>query len=384
MAPAPGPPPRNPFRPTFGVSPTVLAGRSSLLTAFELGLAEGPGSPYRALIISGARGVGKTVVLNELEDTALRQGWVHLRAYPGPEMTATLVRTSIPELLDTLGSPTSRRMLTGGSIAGVGSVTAAADPAHRAPEPTLITRLREVARILAPRGAGVLITLDELQSADPGHLHDLATAVQDLMRDNHDIAFVAAGLPAGVADLLQQQGTTFLRRAHRVDLAGVAPAEASRLFADTAESGGRTMSAEAVAEAVRLSHGYPYLMQVVGSMTWAQANLQGADALTAGHVRKVSGPAVERMGLQIHAPSFQGVTGQQMRLLYALAELSPDNGPVRTGDIAARLGLAPNAISMAREALLRRSLVVVPSYGHLQFALPYAAHHLLAHPHLRP
>jgi hypothetical protein len=378
------PPPRNPFRPTFGVSPTVMAGRSSLLSAFGLGLAEGPGSPYRALIISGARGVGKTVLLNELEDSALAQGWVHLRAYPGPEMISTLVHTSIPELLDTLGSPTSRRMLSGGSITGVGSVTTVADPGHRRPQPTLITRLREVAAILQPRGTGVLITLDELQSADPRHLHDLATAVQDLMRDNHDIAFVAAGLPAGVEDLLQQEGTTFLRRAHRVDLTSVRPEEAARLFADTAESGGRVMETAAVDEAVRQSHGYPYLMQVVGSLAWAQANLQSADSITLDHVRMVREAAIERMGIQIHGPSFQGIPDQQMHLLHAIAELSPDNEPVRTGDIAAHLDVAPNAISMAREALLRRSLVIVPRYGYLQFALPYAADHLLAHPHLRP
>lgn len=375
---------RNPFRPTFGVSPTIMAGRSSLVSAFGLGLAEGPGSPYRALLISGARGVGKTVLLNELEDTALGQGWVHLRAYPGPEMVSTLVRTSIPELLDALDSPTPKRMLSGGSITGVGSVSAMADPGYRRPEPTLITRLREVATILQPRGTGVLITLDELQSAAPAHLHDLATAVQDLMRDNHDIAFVAAGLPAGVEDLLQQEGTTFLRRAHRVDLTSVAPEEAARLFRDTTDTGGRTMEPEAVAEAVRQSHGYPYLMQVVGSLAWAQANLQRTDSITSEQVRMVREAVIERMGIQIHSPSFQGVPDQQMHLLYAMAELSEDNQPVRTGDIAAHMGVAPNAISMAREALLHRSLVTVPSYGHLQFALPYAAEHLLTHPHLRP
>lgn len=71
---------RNPFRPTFGVSPTVLAGRDSLLQSFKLGLAEGPGSPFRALLISGSRGMGKTVLLNEFEDAAASQGWITLRA----------------------------------------------------------------------------------------------------------------------------------------------------------------------------------------------------------------------------------------------------------------------------------------------------------------
>ncbi len=70
------PRPRNPFRPTFGVSPHVLAGRDRLLADFELALAEGPGSPYRAILVSGARGIGKTVLLNELEDVARGLGWV--------------------------------------------------------------------------------------------------------------------------------------------------------------------------------------------------------------------------------------------------------------------------------------------------------------------
>jgi len=378
------PTPRNPFRPSFGVSPTVLAGRTPLLHAFTLALAEGPGSPFRVLLLSGTRGIGKTVLLNELEDAAHQQGWVTLRAYPGAGMVRTLVETTLPELLDTLGEPTGKRMLTGGSIAGLGSVTTAANPHHRTPEPTLITCLRQVADLLTPRGTGILITLDELQSADPGDLHELATAVQDLMRDNHDVALVAAGLLAGVEKLLQQEGTTFLRRAHRVDLTSVASAEAAELFTETASAGGRAMAPDAVAEAVNISQGYPYLMQVVGSLTWAQATLDQEDELSLKHVRSIRANAVQRIGLQIHGPSFHGVPDQQMNLLYAMAELSPSGEPVGTGDIARYLAVPPNALSMARAALLERSLVTVPQYGHLQFALPYAADHLLAHPHLRP
>ena len=64
----------NPFRPSFGVSPRVLAGREDLLSDFDVALDEGPGSQLRSLLVSGARGMGKTVVLNELEDIARTRG----------------------------------------------------------------------------------------------------------------------------------------------------------------------------------------------------------------------------------------------------------------------------------------------------------------------
>lgn len=66
----------NPFTPTFGLTPVVPVGREEVIRAFEDALHAGPGAPARALFLVGTRGVGKTVVLNELEDAARKQGWV--------------------------------------------------------------------------------------------------------------------------------------------------------------------------------------------------------------------------------------------------------------------------------------------------------------------
>lgn len=150
---------RNPFRPTFGVSPTVLAGRDSLLQSFRLGLAEGPGSPFRALLISGSRGMGKTVLLNEFEDAAASQGWITLRAYPDASMVDALINSAIPTALQQLDGPQSKRMLSSVSIPGIATVTAIADPYKKDPTPTLISRLRELGSMLQKRGSGILFTL---------------------------------------------------------------------------------------------------------------------------------------------------------------------------------------------------------------------------------
>ena len=77
--------PRNPFHPTFGRSPAVIGGRDVELDSFELALAEGPGNPWRTALISGTRGIGKTVLLNEFEAAANQLGWIVLRAHIGSE-----------------------------------------------------------------------------------------------------------------------------------------------------------------------------------------------------------------------------------------------------------------------------------------------------------
>lgn len=374
----------NPFRPTFGVSPTILAGRDSLLESFRLGLAEGPGSPFRALLISGARGMGKTVMLNEFEDAAAEQGWVKLRAYPDRTMLDTLINTTLPEAIRDQAGPSNKRMISGVSIPGLGQVTSVADPEHSHPAPTLISRLRELSTLLRQRGVGILITLDELQSADIDQLHELATAVQDLLRDDFDIALVAAGLPEGIGKLLQHEGTTFIRRAERIHLGEVNQRDAVAMFAETTTAGGRHIDEEAAHLAATISVGYPYSMQLTGSLAWARATLDRTDHITTTQVAAVRDEVIRRMGMQVHEPSLHSVPDGELTILYAIAELSENSAMVATGDIATLMQVEPNALSMQRRQLLRRGLLTVPKYGYLNFALPYMREHLLNNPQHRP
>ncbi|MBA2471365.1 MAG: ATP-binding protein, partial [Pseudonocardiales bacterium] len=69
-------PVRNPFAPGAGQRPPELAGRDRELTAFEVVLERGArGRPERSLVLTGLRGVGKTVLLGELRSMAMRRGW---------------------------------------------------------------------------------------------------------------------------------------------------------------------------------------------------------------------------------------------------------------------------------------------------------------------
>ena len=373
FTPQPANPPRNPFRPSFGASPYYLAGREALLRQFQLSLMEGPGSPHRALLVSGVRGVGKTVLLNELEDTAQAQGWMTLRCYPHASMIDELVNTTVPRAITSINPP-SQRKISGGSIPGVGGIRTDRNPEATALEssPTLITRLNELMDSLT--GSGILLTLDELQAANVNQLHTLATAVQDLVRDDRDIAIACAGLPHGVEELLQHEGTTFMRRATRVDLHSISHEDVATTLQTTIEDAGKHITPEALTLATDLCRGYPYLIQVVGSLCWAASNLDHATAISPAHVSQIADDAIGRMKHQVHKPALTKVPTGELAFLRAMAASREEKVP--TAAIAQTLGVPPNGISARRQRLIDRDLIEPAGFGAVRFTLPYLGDYL--------
>src|SRR3954447_2438589 len=69
-------PVRNPYAPGAGQRPPELAGRDDELSAFDVVLERiAHGRPERSLVLTGLRGVGKTVLLNQLRSAAIGRGW---------------------------------------------------------------------------------------------------------------------------------------------------------------------------------------------------------------------------------------------------------------------------------------------------------------------
>ncbi|MEJ6019220.1 ATP-binding protein [Corynebacterium sp. H113] len=366
----------NPFRPSFGLSPLVLAGRDDLVRGFQLAFAEGIGAPLRVSLLSGPRGTGKTVMLNEIEDIARSQGWLVLRASPRPGMIDNLVDPTIKDALESLDSqpaPPSRRV-TGARVAGVSLSTEIVEKQES--RKTLTTELRKLAEAVRTHGAGVLITLDEVQSAKLEELADLATAIQDLIRDEYDIALAAAGLPEGINALLQHEGTTFLRRAEHIELGAVSDDDVARTFSDTITSAGREVTDDAVADATRIIRGYPYLIQVVGSLSWAAATLDSNNVIGLQHVKSIESDVEQRMGSHVHQPALRPLSESQMDFLYAMARVAED-GTAQISDIADELDTTTTALSMRRRALLDAGVIVSPRRGELAFTLPFLREYLL-------
>lgn len=362
----------NPFRPTFGASPLVWAGRTTVLTDFDRAISGAVGNPDRSIVISGSRGIGKTVLLTELEDIAAQHGWVVLRASAREQIAESLMQSVIPEAIRRL-SPPPRRRITGVSVAGIGSVRTDVETTDSVPR--LSTQLRELISHL--RGTGVLITIDEVQDASPEDLTQVAVTYQDLVRDDLPVAVAMAGLTHGINALLDLPGATFLRRARHYELGPLTLEDARTALADTARGGGRPF--EDAERAAQFSKGYPYLVQLLGFLSWEAADALGTDRIDAHSVSDAIPRTLERLGVHVHQPALREVPARQMEYLRAMAAIEADTGSsdVSTAALSEHLGRPSTALSDIRARLIERDLITPAGWGLVEFSQPYLGQYLL-------
>ncbi len=368
----------NPFHPSFGVSPPLLVGRDEVLDDFSEALEDGPGAAGRAALYTGARGAGKTVMLNAVEDRARERGWRVISETATAGFVPRMVREHLPRLLQHFDPESVRRRLTGVTAPlNVGAVTWERIEAHVV-SAGLRSQLEMLADLLAEHDAGVLITLDEIHRNQIEELRELATSVQHAFREDRQVAFVAAGLAASVSDVLNDDVLTFLRRAERHTLGTVSDADVARGFREPIEADGRRISDEALEVMVRGARGYPFLLQLVGAQTWRMH--PEAPEITVEDATKGVTRARRRLGALVHEPALSVASDVDKDFLYAMAV---DDGASKMADIQQRLGVGDNYASQYRLRLIAAELIQSTRRGYVDFALPYLREYLRDR-HTRP
>ncbi len=140
-----------------------------------------------------------------------------------------------------------------------------------------------------PRGKGVLIAIDETQGVSMGDVVALAETFQHVQADQDQtglpdaqkkgIAFVFAGLPSLVDDILNNKVSTFLQRAERHTLAEVPLVETRDAYVDVVESSGKAIDDELALLAAKAAEGHPYMIQLIGYHIGARQTGEGQKRL---------------------------------------------------------------------------------------------------------
>ena len=352
---------QNPFRPTAGAEPPQLIGRSGLLDEFSYGLQIRSGAPGLLTIFTGARGIGKTVMLGEAEDIARAQGWLVVSETATAGFMGRIgeaMRSAIEELGD---GPKGRR-ITGIGAAGF-SITSQLPPEQQLGWRQLGEQLLQ---LLDEKRTGLVITLDEIHGANRDELAQLAAFVQHFIRQGLPIALLFAGLPAAVSDLLNEGVATFLRRADRIDLHAAAIREVEDSYLQTFESLERPISPKLIRKAAKSTGGYPFLIQLVGYHLWQVAESKETSLSEAG-VDLALAAAHRKNTRVVLAAALATASPKDIEFLQAMSE---DDGPSNTAEIGRRLGDAKNTIGNYRARLIDAGLIQPAGRGLIDFAIP--------------
>lgn len=352
---------QNPFKPTAGATPPDLIGRAGLLDEFEYGLRQGSGAPGLLTIITGARGIGKTVMLSAAEEIARNQGWAVISRTANPGFLAK-IGDDMLRLLDELGDGPPTRKITAFSAAGFGLTTQL--PQERVPDWRRTGE--ELLRVLQVKGTGVVITIDEIHAVDRAEISQLASDVQHFIRDGLPIGLIFAGLPSAVSDLLNEGVATFLRRADRINLHEAAITEVTASYRELFGRGGIEVSPDQIREAAEATEGYPFLIQLVGYYLWMEAD-KAAWTLNQDNVQMAIAAAQRRNTLVVVESALSDISQKDRAFLDAMAG---QDGPSTAAQIGQAIRSRPNVVSKYRNRLIAAGLIESAGYGKVDFAIP--------------
>ncbi len=362
--------PVNPFSPSFGISPPVLAGRREVLRSFD-SVFDNVRSPSYATLLWGLRGTGKTVLLNAFEDRARAEGWMVVSAAAvGREGLVGQIRSKASALLHSVRSmqeAPSRRAVTGVSVMGTGIQFEPASAAERAEaeEAGLETVLATLGESLVEQGTGLLVTIDELHVSETDEIREFGSVFQlASRRAERPVAFVGAALPELEDRLMAGDASTFLQRCRRHEIANLRPSEAAIALREPIEEAGGRIDDDALEIAVDASMGQPYLVQLIGSYLWDDAE-DLARGATAHEARRAVADATVQFGRHVHGPVWNRLSDLDKRFLVAMLA---DAGTSAIADIGRRWGHSPHSLSTYRRRLLSAGLISSVGRGRAAFS----------------
>ncbi|WP_347354191.1 AAA family ATPase [Intrasporangium sp.] len=377
----------NPYRPGFNAPPPIFVGRDGVLASVSeaLDVAALDGRTPRPLILTGTRGVGKTVALGAAAALAAeRLGWptVHVEVRPKRPFTPLLVerlQAARAGLEHTTGKPRRSTRVTGGKVSaaalGVGAevmIERAADPGAAPADP--IGQALTATMLAAMRvGAGLLLTLDEAQLATREELAAFTAVLQEHMADDWPLVVLVAGLPS-LRD--PNRSVTYLERGEWRELGLLDRSDARRALVEPAADAGRPMDAAAADVLVEASGGYPYAVQLYGHHAWRAA--AAGSRITVGHARAALDAARRELEEGLYVSRWNDASPREREYLAAAAALVVRTGEASGPQVAAELGKAQSKVSYLRDRLLKKGTLYAEG-PRLLFLTPGMAEWIVRH-----
>lgn len=377
----------NPYTPNAGASPEVLVGRDREIAAFDILLSRlERGMTSQSLIVTGKRGVGKTVLLNSLRKVAQRHKWevieLELSRHGDPQFRkalASLFKASLLRL-----SPKvrwgERAKLAAGVLTSF-SVTADTTgnwslgwefPAiegqgdHGELNLDLTDVLIAIGEAAQDAGRGVVMLLDEIQFLDKTQFEALIQALHKTVQRELPVTLVGAGLPQ-IAELAGD-AKSYAERLFKFPVIGsLSDTDSGEALRGPALAEQVVWDDDAIALAVDITQGYPYFLQELGHEAWEVAD-EATGTITREDVVTAKDAYEAKLDGSFFRVRLDRATPLQTSYMRAMAQLG--SGPQKAAEVAELLGRESPQLGPVRAELISMGLLYTPTHGYAAFTVP--------------
>lgn len=369
----------NPYSPGAGVAPEKLPGRDDELAQFGLSLARMQrGRTEQSVIVTGLRGVGKTVLLNRFEEIAVANDFIpfYHELTPDADLLPLISRDLKTALLRMSLSAKAKESLRA-ALAHLSmlKVTVADDVEfsilpYASDEQVLTADLTdlflEIGAIAREHGQGIAFLLDELQFISEVEYRALISALHRANSQKRlPITMAAGGLPQ--IPKLSGEARSYAERLFQFRSIGkLARGDAEQALVEPAGELGVAYSRGALAAALKWSDDYPFFLQLIGKYCW---NVAPKSPISASDVKQAIRLAQDDLDNGFYRVRIQRATPEELRYLRAMASLG--SGPYVAGDVIKAFKKTHQQSAPIRQRLIEKGLIYpTEEHGQSDFTVP--------------
>jgi len=385
----------NPFRPGAGHRPPYLAGRRAEEAEFRKTIKQTV--ILENMILTGLRGVGKTVLLESFKPIAVQEGWLWVgtdlseSASVSEDNLAQRIITDLSVVTRNIyvGSPEQMAFGFAGQNKDVVPLGYDALWGMFQNTPGLIAdKLKAVLLFVHPfiqraGRRGIIFSYDEAQNLSDHREKDqyplslLLEVFQSIQRQEIPFLLLLVGLPTLFQRLVETR--TYAERMFRVvTLKRLSDAESKDAITKPISAAKCPVSfaAPSVDLIVKYSGGYPYFIQFMCKEAydaWIQLTSEGKEASVP--VNEI----IRKLDNDFFSGRWSLITERQRKLLFVISHLETRNDEFTIKEIAVKAREFPNAtfgssqINQLLTALTLAGLVYKDRHGKYVFAVPLLA-----------
>lgn len=379
----------NPYKPGAGTMPEYLAGRDNIINNAKtilLDLQDGGMATHT--IFYGVRGVGKTVLLNKIESIAATYNYLyeHIECDEHFDFAHSIVLTckrfikqmSKLEVAKEIISKTKAVLASFKIKYGVedndftfgfdkDSLIAyeCADSGDFSQD--LLTLFIALGELASKCNKQICFFIDEIQNIKKKDLTALILSLHRINQLSLPIVLIGAGLPT-ILRISSDTKSYTERLFDFVKITSLKHEDAIKALTEPARKSQNQYSDDAIEYILESTGNYPFFIQQYGKIIWKISNSIGYK-FTKEDAESVYDEYIEKLDNSFFSTRFNKSTKAEKNLLFAMASF--DKFPCATKKLAAKMKSNQSKISPIRNNLINKGLLYSPSYGEIDFTVPF-------------
>jgi hypothetical protein len=376
----------NPYTPGAGKVPAYLAGRKNTIDNAKEDLEYLlNGYTRQSKIYYGLRGVGKTVLLNAIENIAESCDimYEHIEVSETDNfkkiisviINKLIKRLSMFESFKAFGrkavsilkafnatwSSESKEF----SIGFGGDIEAANGTADTGNFQNDITELFLALGALAKNSnKPICIFIDEMQYLKDDEFEGLIAAIHRINQKDMPILFFGAGLPK-IAKIAGDVKSYSERLFEFIPIGSLDEHDAMEALTEPAKSKSVIFDDEAIKKIIGITEGYPYFIQEFGRQVWKYIEKSNIDA---NAVDKTIPEFFHSLDNSFFKVRFDRATPKEKEFMYGMVECG--DLPCTLAQVAKNMNSSTNKIGPIRAKLIHKGFIYPTGHGEIDFTVP--------------